>query len=124
MTVLDNLGWTPSGKQWIFIGHSRTHSLTHPLSHPLTHSFTHSLTHPLTGFQWFLFVSQAITRLAINDVPQPVHIQQERQALYVSKVIDKVPDEDLENANSEVMTWTWTLTYTRTLNIHSNTSYH
>ena len=41
MTVLDDLGWTPSGKQWIFI-----------------------------GFQWFLFISQAITRLAINDVPQ------------------------------------------------------
>ena len=72
MTVLDNLGWTASGKQWIFI-----------------------------GFQWFLFISQAITRLAINDIPQPV-IQQERQALYVAKVIDKVPDEELENANSEV----------------------
>ena len=34
--------------------------------------------------------------------PPPVHIQQERQALYVSKVIDKVPDEELETANCQV----------------------
>ena len=65
MTVLDDVGWTLQGKQWIFI-----------------------------GFQWFLFMSQTIVRLSIRDVPMTVQIQEERQKYYVSKVVEKLADEE------------------------------
>ena len=60
------LNWmTISGREWIFI-----------------------------GFQWFIFFVQLIVRVAIRDVPAYVTIQQERQAFFNSKIIDRVADEE------------------------------
>lgn len=58
-------GWTIYGRMWIFI-----------------------------GFQWALYISQLLIRIAVPDVPVKVTIQKKRQDFIVSKIIFKEPDED------------------------------
>ena len=48
------------------------------------------------GFQWVLFVSQLVVRLAVRDIPHHVEIQSGRNKFIISKVIDGVKDEDNE----------------------------
>lgn len=45
-------------------------------------------------FQWVCFGLQMIIMEAIPDVPEEIDIQQQRQAFFVRKLIDKVHDDD------------------------------
>ena len=65
MNTLDHVGYTTTGKLWIFI-----------------------------GFQWVLFGAQMVIRVMVPDEPRFVDIQRKRTEFIVSKVIDKVKDED------------------------------
>ena len=67
MNVLDRHGFSPAGKTWIFI-----------------------------GVQWvFLTIQQAISTV-IPDETDITLLQVDRQEFIVSKVIDRIPDEDTE----------------------------
>lgn len=52
------------------------------------------------GFQWALILMQQGIEMAIPDEPLDVSIQRRRNAFIVSKAIDKVPDEDEEETES------------------------
>jgi hypothetical protein len=55
------------------------------------------------GFQWALFALQYFFSTAIDDIPQKVKIQRERNSFIVNKIIKLVPDEDFGMDMDEVM---------------------
>lgn len=55
------------------------------------------------GFQWVMFIVQAAAMYLIDDEPEEVTIQKQRMDYIVSKVIDKVRDEETTPVEDNLM---------------------
>lgn len=60
------------------------------------------------GFQWTMVMVQLIVSEVVPDVPDEVEIQIKRQEFIRSKLLDKVEDDDLDEAELERMNTTST----------------
>ncbi len=54
-------------------------------------------------FQWVCFIIQFSIMAAIPDIPEEILIQQDRQKFIVSKLIDKIADDDNESVKTEIV---------------------